>query len=207
MYTDRQVHIIRIGGAAALAVALSAGSLALLFSFWRYASSGGRAALAVLVAGALTFAVTVFLYIRVDLGKDYLESVQVRSNSAPDLVIDGSPVKPLELPQILPRYNGGRLVGIILRGGDRDRTKQAVFQLIVALGRAGSLSRRKVLPHLGNTREARRLYDWCLGSFGLLPVLGLVNGRGPRSSGRLRFNPRQTAAVVSRIFRNQSSDM
>lgn len=200
--------IIGAGAVAALSVGILSGALILAVSTWPEASTGGRAALAVLLLVALTFALTVGLYTLYDLQETrsrvsygryrrnlLLEELETRLGW--DIDGDGIVGAPPSLPRVLP------VSGAVVNYDDTPAGEEELLGQVDALlrdaERLGSISRSTL-----EAKHGREFYDWLLSSSaaspGLLVSLGLVAGRGRRSSGRLVCSAEEASRRVRQAF-------
>jgi len=199
--------ILGAGLVAALSVGVLSGALVLAVSTWPEASTGGRAALAVAVAVALAFALTCGLYTLYDVRETasrvaygryrrnlLLEELEARLGW--DIDGDGVIGAP-SLPRVLPV--SGRVVGYDEGLPGEEALLSQVDALLQDAERSGSISRSTL-----EAKHGREFYDWLLSTSpaqpGLLVSLGLVAGRGRRSSGRLVCSAEDASRRVREAF-------
>jgi len=208
-----------IGGAGVLALS---GGLLLLAGVgtvlaWPGASTFGRLCLAAVDVALLVFAGTVALYQVLDLrelhdrqsyNSERRTLLLQRIELAIDADLDGDGVVGPAGKDDKPRFaklNHGGQTDLLNLGGqaERDMLNRALA-LVDAIGKAGTLSRRRVLPLLGGDGpDSRWLYDTMLGTGeapGILPTLGLVQGRSARSAGRLTYGVEDTKSLLRRAW-------
>jgi hypothetical protein len=197
------VEQIGSGAVLALAVGLALAGLVGAVALWGGASAGGRAVLVLVLAVALTFAGVVAFYSILDLAdarsrvaynrerrRLQLENLEV----ALDVDIDGDGVvgQVSELPRVIPvQVQGARLVQD--DDGNGADPGLAVLDQVIQAAEVVGLGRRALMGR-GLSREE---YDWALS---VLTALGLVQDRGPRSSGRLAVGVQAARRVVRRAW-------